>query len=230
MTPLLLALGGAFWLGVLTSISPCPLATNIAAISYVGRNVGSPAQGAAGRRAVHPGAGAGLRGPGGPAGGQRAVLAGRVAVAADEPQQVPRPAADPRRHDPAGPALAGLAGGGDRRGAAPAGGPPRAGRRGPAGAGVRPELLPGLGRPVLRQPAAAGGAGRIDACSSPPSTAWAPACRCSPSPCCSCWGPTGSGRPSTGCRRPSGGSARGPGWRSSSIGLYLTLHHVWHVV
>lgn len=42
MTPLLIALGGAFWLGVLTSISPCPLATNIAAISYVGRNVGSP--------------------------------------------------------------------------------------------------------------------------------------------------------------------------------------------
>jgi cytochrome c-type biogenesis protein len=42
MTPFLIALGGAFWLGVLTSISPCPLATNIAAISYVGRNVGSP--------------------------------------------------------------------------------------------------------------------------------------------------------------------------------------------
>jgi cytochrome c biogenesis protein CcdA len=44
MTPLLLALGGAFWLGVLTSISPCPLATNLAAISYVGRNVGSPSK------------------------------------------------------------------------------------------------------------------------------------------------------------------------------------------
>lgn len=42
MTSFLIALGGAFWLGVLTSISPCPLATNIAAISYVGRNVGSP--------------------------------------------------------------------------------------------------------------------------------------------------------------------------------------------
>jgi cytochrome c-type biogenesis protein len=31
----------AFWLGILTSISPCPLATNIAAISFVARNLGS---------------------------------------------------------------------------------------------------------------------------------------------------------------------------------------------
>jgi cytochrome c biogenesis protein CcdA len=31
----------ALWLGILTSISPCPLATNIAAVSYVGRQVGS---------------------------------------------------------------------------------------------------------------------------------------------------------------------------------------------
>jgi cytochrome c biogenesis protein CcdA len=29
----------ALWLGILTSISPCPLSTNIAAISYVGRRV-----------------------------------------------------------------------------------------------------------------------------------------------------------------------------------------------
>ncbi len=36
---LLLALS-AFWLGILTSISPCPLATNIAAVAYVGRRVG----------------------------------------------------------------------------------------------------------------------------------------------------------------------------------------------
>ncbi len=36
-----LAAGSAAWLGVLTSISPCPLATNIAAVSYVGRQVGS---------------------------------------------------------------------------------------------------------------------------------------------------------------------------------------------
>jgi cytochrome c-type biogenesis protein len=34
--------GAALWLGVLTSISPCPLSTNIAAISYVGRKVGRP--------------------------------------------------------------------------------------------------------------------------------------------------------------------------------------------
>ncbi len=29
----------AFWLGILTSISPCPLATNIAAISFIGRQL-----------------------------------------------------------------------------------------------------------------------------------------------------------------------------------------------
>jgi len=32
----------ALWLGILTSISPCPLATNVAAISFVGRQLGSP--------------------------------------------------------------------------------------------------------------------------------------------------------------------------------------------
>jgi cytochrome c-type biogenesis protein len=35
---LLLAIGGAFWLGVLTSVSPCPMATNVAAIGYLARN------------------------------------------------------------------------------------------------------------------------------------------------------------------------------------------------
>lgn len=30
----------ALWLGILTSISPCPLTTNIAAVSYIGRRVG----------------------------------------------------------------------------------------------------------------------------------------------------------------------------------------------
>lgn len=34
-----LVLGSAFLLGLLTSISPCPLATNIAAISFLGRSV-----------------------------------------------------------------------------------------------------------------------------------------------------------------------------------------------
>ncbi len=36
------AVASALWLGILTSISPCPLATNIAAISFIGRQVGSP--------------------------------------------------------------------------------------------------------------------------------------------------------------------------------------------
>ena len=35
---MLLAIGGAFWLGVLTSVSPCPMATNVAAISYLARH------------------------------------------------------------------------------------------------------------------------------------------------------------------------------------------------
>jgi cytochrome c-type biogenesis protein len=38
----ILAVGTAFWLGVLTSISPCPMATNIAAISFVSRNLSNP--------------------------------------------------------------------------------------------------------------------------------------------------------------------------------------------
>jgi cytochrome c biogenesis protein CcdA len=32
----------ALWLGILTSISPCPLATNVAAISYIGKGLGAP--------------------------------------------------------------------------------------------------------------------------------------------------------------------------------------------
>lgn len=32
----------AVWLGILTSISPCPLATNVAAISYIGRDLTRP--------------------------------------------------------------------------------------------------------------------------------------------------------------------------------------------
>jgi len=42
MWELTAAYGVAFWLGIQTSISPCPMATNIAAISYIGRRVGSP--------------------------------------------------------------------------------------------------------------------------------------------------------------------------------------------
>lgn len=37
-----LAVFSAIWLGILTSISPCPLATNVAAISYVSRRVDKP--------------------------------------------------------------------------------------------------------------------------------------------------------------------------------------------
>ena len=44
MEEFILAVASAFWLGILTSISPCPLATNIAAISFVGRRVDSPRQ------------------------------------------------------------------------------------------------------------------------------------------------------------------------------------------
>jgi cytochrome c biogenesis protein CcdA len=39
MNGLALGILTAFWLGILTSISPCPLATNVAAISYMARSV-----------------------------------------------------------------------------------------------------------------------------------------------------------------------------------------------
>lgn len=42
MSELFLLVPTALWLGILTSISPCPLATNIAAMSYIGRRVDSP--------------------------------------------------------------------------------------------------------------------------------------------------------------------------------------------
>jgi cytochrome c biogenesis protein CcdA len=41
---LVIAAASALWLGILTSISPCPLATNIAAISYIGRRVDNSRQ------------------------------------------------------------------------------------------------------------------------------------------------------------------------------------------
>lgn len=44
MTEVVFASLSAFWLGLLTSVSPCPLATNIAAISFVGRRLDSPRQ------------------------------------------------------------------------------------------------------------------------------------------------------------------------------------------
>jgi len=39
---MLLAIGTAAWLGLLTAVSPCPLATNIAAVAFVGREGASP--------------------------------------------------------------------------------------------------------------------------------------------------------------------------------------------
>jgi len=36
-----LGAASAFWLGILTSISPCPLATNIAAVSFIGKQFAS---------------------------------------------------------------------------------------------------------------------------------------------------------------------------------------------
>jgi cytochrome c biogenesis protein CcdA len=37
-----IALSSSFWLGVLTSISPCPMATNIAAVTFIGKRVTRP--------------------------------------------------------------------------------------------------------------------------------------------------------------------------------------------
>ncbi len=42
MSAWLLAAGGALWLGVLTSISPCLLATNVTAISFIARRLDKP--------------------------------------------------------------------------------------------------------------------------------------------------------------------------------------------
>jgi len=40
----LLSFFSAFWLGILTSVSPCPLASNVAAISYLSRETEHPAR------------------------------------------------------------------------------------------------------------------------------------------------------------------------------------------
>jgi cytochrome c biogenesis protein CcdA len=42
MSGLVLGAASAIWLGILTSISPCPLATNITAVAFVARGVGNP--------------------------------------------------------------------------------------------------------------------------------------------------------------------------------------------
>lgn len=42
MIEILVVFGSALWLGVLTSISPCPLATNIAAVSFLSKKINHP--------------------------------------------------------------------------------------------------------------------------------------------------------------------------------------------
>ena len=42
MVQLLMPFISAFWLGILTSISPCPLATNIAAVSFLSKRINHP--------------------------------------------------------------------------------------------------------------------------------------------------------------------------------------------
>ncbi len=44
MESILLPLATSFWLGILTSVSPCPLATNITAVSYIGRRLERPSR------------------------------------------------------------------------------------------------------------------------------------------------------------------------------------------
>jgi len=43
MMKMLIAFGSALWLGILTSISPCPLASNIAAVSFLSKKITHPA-------------------------------------------------------------------------------------------------------------------------------------------------------------------------------------------
>ena len=43
MTGMLIGFGSALWLGILTSISPCPLASNVAAISFLSKKITHPA-------------------------------------------------------------------------------------------------------------------------------------------------------------------------------------------
>ncbi|MDD5120552.1 MAG: aromatic aminobenezylarsenical efflux permease ArsG family transporter [Candidatus Omnitrophica bacterium] len=43
MTDIFIGFASALWLGVLTSISPCPLASNVAAISFLSKKIAHPA-------------------------------------------------------------------------------------------------------------------------------------------------------------------------------------------
>lgn len=42
MTEIIIGFGSALWLGILTSISPCPLAANVAAISFLAKKITRP--------------------------------------------------------------------------------------------------------------------------------------------------------------------------------------------
>ena len=42
MIEIFVAFGSAIWLGILTSISPCPLATNVAAVSFLSKKINHP--------------------------------------------------------------------------------------------------------------------------------------------------------------------------------------------
>ncbi len=42
MTEILIGFGSALWLGIMTSISQCPLATNVAAISFLSKKINHP--------------------------------------------------------------------------------------------------------------------------------------------------------------------------------------------
>jgi cytochrome c biogenesis protein CcdA len=43
MTEIFIGVASALWLGILTSISPCPLASNVAAISFLSKKIAHPA-------------------------------------------------------------------------------------------------------------------------------------------------------------------------------------------
>ncbi|NIT35256.1 MAG: sulfite exporter TauE/SafE family protein [candidate division Zixibacteria bacterium] len=44
MTALLIGAASALWFGILMAISPCPMAGNVVAISYIGKRLGNPRQ------------------------------------------------------------------------------------------------------------------------------------------------------------------------------------------
>ena len=212
MTPLCSRLGGAFWLGVLTSVSPCPLATNLAAISYVGRNVGSPGKVflagvlyTLGRVLVYV-----------------ALAALLVASVLSSPGVSLWLQANLNKF--LGPLLIlvgmtllgllslGLSGSGISERLQQ-----RVDRLGLAGAGLLGLVFALSFCPVSAAACTSAACcrwrcGPNRRCWSRPSTGWARGCRCWRSPRCWRWAPTGSGRPSTGCRRPSGGPARGRAW------------------